>query len=106
MVCMGSEGIVVLFLTLTADGLVLMSVISDRGDPVHRLSSRSIPGKEAGFFGASIFLSRSRSNRKSLEDSSSVSFAENGTGQTVELPLLSEKLDVWSSLRASEEPIC
>jgi hypothetical protein len=93
-----------------------MLVISDSEGPVERLSSKSTLGcnsiplrfEPAGFFGLDIFSLprwREKSNSRSIEDSSSVSLAEDIAVQAVaELPLLSEELEERRSPRDSEEP--
>ena len=93
-------------------------VMSDSAGPVDRLNSRSTSGcdsfafrlEPAYFFGLGVFSlprCRVKSNSRSIEDSSSFSFAEDIVVQAVaELPLLSEELDERPSTRDKEEPTC
>lgn len=93
-------------------------VIPDSESTVERLNSKSTLGcrsgalrfELAGFFRLGIFsfpICREKSSSRSIEDSSSVSLAEDIVVQTVaELPLLSEELGEWPSPRDSEEPTC
>lgn len=92
--------------------------MSDSEGPVERLNSRSTLGWKsspiifelADFFGLGIFSLprwRVKSNSRSIEDSSSVSLAEDIVVHAVaELPLLSEELDERPSPRDNEEPTC
>lgn len=98
--------------------LGLTQVISDSDNPVERLNSKSTLGcsssarsfELAGFFGLGTFSfprCNAKSNSKSIEDSSSVSLAEDIVVQAVaELPLLSEELVERPSPRDSEESTC
>jgi hypothetical protein len=89
-----------------------MLVTSDSEGPVERPNSKSTLGsiplryERAGFFGLNIFSwPRWREKSRSIEDSSSVSMAEDIDVQAVaELPLLSEELEERPSPRDSEEP--
>lgn len=82
-----------------------MQVISDSEGPVERLSSRStlgcnskafVPGLATFFLEGALSLPilRVKSRSRSIDDSSSVSLAEDVVVQAVpELPLLSEELE-------------
>jgi len=90
--------------------------MSDSESPVERLnfkstlsgSSSAFKFELAGFFGLGTFSPlrwSEKSNSISIEDSSSVSLAEDIVVQAVaELPLLSEELDEQPSPRDNEEP--
>lgn len=92
--------------------------MSDSDIPVDRLNSKStLSGNSRafeveveGFFGLGTFSPprwSEKSNSKSIEDSSSVSFAEDIVVQAVaELPLLSEELVARPRPRDNEEPTC
>lgn len=90
-----------------------MQVKPDSEGPVERLNSRSTLGCVSGlatFFleGAlSLPILRVKSRSRSIDDSSSVSLAEDVVVQAVpELPLLSEELEGRPSPRDREEPTC
>lgn len=92
--------------------------MSDSEGPVVRLNSRStLDGNSRAFgfemaasFGLGNFSAprwSEKSSSRSIEDSSSVSFAEDIVVQAVaELPLLSSELDERPSPRDNEEPTC
>lgn len=93
-------------------------MISDSEGPVERLNSKSTLGctSSAFTFELACFLGlgnfslprcSEKSNSRSIEDSSSVSLAEDIVVQAVaELPLLSEELDERPSPRDNDEPTC
>lgn len=95
-----------------------MQVISDSEGPVERLNSRStlgcnskafVPGLATFFLEGALSLPilRVKSRSRSMDDSSSVSLAEDVVVQAVrELPLLSEELEGRPSPRDKGEPTC
>lgn len=90
-------------------------MISDSEGPVERLNSRSTLGCNSSVFveGLETFLLpgafslprwRVKSNSSSIEDSSSVSLADDIVQAVAELPLLSDELEDRPSPRDNEEP--